>query len=112
MATSAYKKPSSSAVCVIISKRKHSFQTAAPGAEPGEEVLLQGVVDCWFVEADGSVTVLDFKTDRVTADTLPARAESYRPQLDAYTRALAAVTDRPVARRALWFFSAARAVEL
>ncbi len=83
-----------------------------PGAEPGEEVLLQGVVDCWFVEADGSVTVLDFKTDRVTVDTLPARSESYRPQLDAYTRALAAVTDRPVARRALWFFSVARAVEL
>ena len=83
-----------------------------PQAEPGEEVLLQGVVDCWFEEADGSVTVVDFKTDRVDAASLAARAEEYRPQLEAYTRALAAVTDRPVKRRALWFFSAGRAVEL
>lgn len=29
----------------------------------GEKLLLQGVVDCCFMEEDG-ITVLDFKTDR------------------------------------------------
>ena len=83
-----------------------------PQAQPGEEVLLQGVVDCWFREADGSVTVVDFKTDRVTERTLGERAEGYRPQLDAYTQALCAGAGLPVKRRALWFFALGRAVEL
>ena len=83
-----------------------------PGVDAGEEVLLQGVVDCWFREADGTVTVVDFKTDRVTEDTVMSCAGSYRPQLDAYTRALSAAAEAPVGRRALWFFALGRAVEL
>ena len=99
-------------------EREFKFSLLAPAAdyypegEPGEEVLLQGVVDCWFEEADGAVTVVDFKTDRVTRESVRARAEEYRPQLDAYTRALATVTGRTVAHRALWFFTVGEAVEL
>lgn len=83
-----------------------------PGAEAGEEVLLQGVVDCWFTEADGTVTVVDFKTDRVFGDDVERRAGDYRPQLDAYTRALAQAAGVSVKRRYLWFFSVGHAVEL
>ena len=83
-----------------------------PEAEAGEEILLQGVVDCWFREADGTITVVDFKTDRVTEQTVRARAESYRPQLEAYTRALAAAARAPVRRKALWFFALGREMEL
>ena len=83
-----------------------------PGAERGEEVLLQGVVDCWFEEEDGTVTVLDFKTDQVSADEAPRRALDYRPQLDAYTRALSQAAGVTVGRKCLWFFSVGQAVEL
>lgn len=83
-----------------------------PGAEAGEQVLLQGVVDCWFVEEDGTVTVVDFKTDRVTEDTVAARARDYRPQLDAYSRALSQAAGLEVKRRCLWFFNVGQAVEL
>ncbi len=76
-----------------------------PIAEEGEQVLLQGVVDCWFVEADGTVTVLDFKTDRVTAQSVEERAKEYRPQLEAYSRALSQALERPVGRCVLWFFA-------
>ena len=99
-------------------EREFKFSLLAPAAdyypeaEPGEEVLLQGVVDCWFVEEDGTVTVVDFKTDRVAGDGVERRAEQYRPQLDAYTQALAQATGAAVGRRCLWFFSAGRAVEL
>ena len=82
-----------------------------PEAGRGEEVLLQGVVDCWFVEEDGTVTVVDFKTDRVTQDSVEHRALDYRPQLDAYSRALSQAAGMPVARKCLWFFSVGRAVE-
>ena len=99
-------------------EREFKFSLLVPAvdyyeeAQPGEEVLLQGVVDCWFTEADGAVTVVDFKTDRVTEDTVERRAEDYRPQLEAYTRALSQAAGAAVKRRCLWFFSVGRAVEL
>ncbi len=83
-----------------------------PGAPTGEEVLLPGVVDCWFVDEDGAVTVVDFKTDRVAQDAVERRAEDYRPQLEAYSRALSQAAGVTVGRRCLWFFSVGKAVEV
>ena len=91
-------------------RREFKFSLLVPAADyydgvgEGEQVLLQGVVDAFFETADGLV-VVDFKTDRVTIDTATARAEEYRPQLKAYTRALAEITGKPVAQCLLWFFS-------
>ena len=82
-----------------------------PGAGEGEQVLLQGVVDCCFETLEG-ITVVDFKTDRVSRRTVGERAEAYRPQLEAYSRALEEMTGRPVVRRALWFFALDQAVEV
>ena len=83
-----------------------------PGGEAGEEVLLQGVVDCWFREEDGSITVVDFKTDRVNGANMARRAEDYRPQLEVYTRALTAVAGECAIHRALWFFAVGEGIEL
>ena len=82
-----------------------------PQAEEGERVLLQGVVDCWFETLEG-ITVVDFKTDRIRKEELRARAEFYRSQLMAYSRALEEVTGRNVVRKVLWFFALNQAVEL
>ncbi len=83
-----------------------------PAAAAGEEILLQGVVDCCFETADG-LTVVDFKTDRVfSAWEVRQRAEHYRPQLEAYSQALERVLERPVTRRALYFLTAGETVEI
>ena len=79
-----------------------------PQAEEGEEVLLQGVVDCWFRNPDGTVTVVDFKTDAVTEGTVAERAAEYAPQLEAYAGALSQVLDARVSRKILWFFRLGR----
>ena len=76
-----------------------------------EELLLQGVVDAWFEEEDG-VTIVDFKSDRVSPGGERSRAEEYRPQLDAYSSALSTILNRPVKRRVLWFFATDTPVEL
>ena len=81
-----------------------------PGTE-GEKVLLQGVVDCWFEDEEG-VTVVDFKSDRVSPGEECMRGEEYRPQLEAYARALSAILGKPVHRKVLWFFATDTAVEL
>ena len=69
----------------------------------GEEIMLQGVVDCAFVEK-GRLVIVDFKTDHVTVETMPGRAEHYRSQLEAYALALGRVLDLPVAEKVLYFF--------
>ena len=97
-------------------EREFKFSLLVPASDyfpdgEGEEILLQGVIDAWFEEGD-SVTVLDFKSDRVSPGGERARAEEYRPQLEAYSRALSAILGRPVGRRVLWFFATDTAVEL
>ena len=82
-----------------------------PQAGEGEQVLFQGVVDCYYETLEG-ITVVDFKTDRVTKSTLAHRAEHYRPQLEAYSRALEEITGKRVIRRVLWFFALGRSVDL
>lgn len=66
-----------------------------------EEILFQGVVDCWFEDEQG-VTIIDFKTDRVP------EPEQYRPQVEAYTRALEELLGKQVRRKVLYFFSTAQ----
>ncbi|MBQ9412009.1 MAG: helicase-exonuclease AddAB subunit AddA [Oscillospiraceae bacterium] len=82
-----------------------------PEAEAGERLLLQGVVDCFFLH-DGAVTLVDYKTDRVTAQEAQERAERYRTQLDTYTKALERILKKPVDRAILWFLYPGTAVEL
>ena len=74
--------------------------------------MLQGVVDCWFEEPDGTITVVDFKTDRVSEATVQARAEEYRSQLEVYTKALSGIMGKQVGKRYLWFFAAGEAIEI
>ena len=81
-------------------------------AGEGEQVLLQGVIDCFYEDHDGLV-VVDFKTDRVfTEELLRERVESYRMQLETYSKSLEIIFEKPVSRKILYFLSVSRAVEL
>ena len=69
----------------------------------GEQVLLQGVVDCAIMEDDG-ITVLDFKTDYVTEENLDAVVARYRIQVETYADALRRIYGKPVKAAYLYFF--------
>ena len=77
----------------------------------GEQVLLQGVVDCALLEEDG-ITILDFKTDRVTEDSLDVVAERYRPQVLTYAQALTRIYELPVKAAYLYLFRLNRFVRI
>jgi ATP-dependent helicase/nuclease subunit A len=77
----------------------------------GERVLLQGVVDCALIEEDG-IILLDFKSDRVTENTIFSVAESYRPQVATYARALERIFAKPVKSAQLYFFRLNRFVDI
>ncbi len=54
--------------------------------------VLEGIIDLLFRDDDGTVVIVDYKTDAAPAAALPARAEFYRPQMRAYRQALEAAT--------------------
>jgi ATP-dependent helicase/nuclease subunit A len=65
-------------------------------------MVLEGFVDLIYREADGSLVVVDYKTDDVSETALDARAHHYRPQIRAYSTALASIEDQVPAGRLLF----------
>lgn len=77
----------------------------------GEQILLQGVVDCALLEENG-ITVIDFKTDYVTEETLAAKTAQYFPQVNAYADAMERIYEKPVKQRLLYFFHLGRFISI
>lgn len=69
----------------------------------GEQVLLQGVVDCALLEEDG-ITVVDFKTDYVTQNNIHDVISRYHMQVQTYANALQRIYERPVKAIFLYLF--------
>ena len=96
--------------------REFKFSILDDGSHYGEgledeKVLLQGVVDCALLEDDG-ITILDFKTDRISESALVERVQVYRPQVEIYAEALSRIYELPVKAKYLYFFQLNRLVEL
>ena len=91
--------------------RESPFEIAIDACEmgidgaDGEQVLLQGIIDCYFYEDDG-VVLLDYKTDFVKneEDIMKIR-EKYKMQLDLYQKALEKITGVNVKDKILYLFS-------
>ena len=66
-----------------------------------ETVLIQGIIDVFFVEEDGLV-LLDYKTDSV--DSMEELWNRYETQLDYYQEALQKLMGMPVKERILYSF--------
>lgn len=64
-----------------------------------EEQLVQGVIDCCFVE-DGQWVLVDYKTD--SPGDVPGAIARHRPQLAIYADALETITAMPVRERVLY----------
>lgn len=76
-------------------------------------VLVQGVIDCFVKNTDGTYTVIDFKTDRVPdengADIL---RERYSGQLAFYCKAVEDITHAKVSRAVIFSFCLMKNIEL
>lgn len=74
-------------------------------AGKGETILLQGIVDAAFEEADGLI-LIDYKTDRLLPGETPEDhilKNGYDRQLSVYAGALTRMTGLPVRERWIWF---------
>ena len=79
----------------------------------GEEIIVQGIIDCYFTEGDKHV-LIDFKSDYLTdkPENIAALKETYRPQLELYKKALEQIRGIRVDGTYLYLFAVDRAVRL
>ena len=70
--------------------------------------VLEGFVDLIYREEDGSLVVVDYKTDDIPAEAVPARQAYYAPQLAAYGAALGAATQVSIETRLLFLAASHR----
>jgi len=66
-----------------------------------EKVLVQGIIDCAFLE-NGRLTVVDYKTDRVRTEA--ELSERYKNQLAVYKHASEEIFGIPVSEPLLYSF--------
>lgn len=74
-----------------------------------ETVLLQGVIDCYF-EEQGSLVLVDYKTDKAADGILEAIREKYLFQISCYARALEKLSGKPVKEKYIYLFSSEKVI--
>jgi ATP-dependent exoDNAse (exonuclease V) beta subunit len=72
------------------------------GTVQDDGTTLEGYVDLIYREDDGSLTVVDYKTDAVPAGAIASRVAYYKPQMDAYRECLTASTGGAVSTTLLF----------
>ena len=80
-------------------------EVLADAPETDDFVLVQGVIDCFIRESDGSYTVIDFKTDHVKSGEEQLLAGRYANQLAFYCRAVTDMTKAPVKNAVIFSFA-------
>ena len=92
---------------ILLREQRFTIELPLPQVYPaladiadGETVVVQGMVDCAFVE-DGKLYIVDYKTDREPPEVL---REQYRSQMRTYRDAMTQCTAYPVAGVCLYSF--------
>ncbi len=78
---------------ILVDANEYATQTQ----KGTHQVLVQGVVDLFFENADGTYTVVDFKTDKVTEENArEVLTERHSKQLEYYCKAVRLITGKEV----------------
>ncbi len=67
-----------------------------------DDILIQGIIDCYFEEEDG-IVLLDYKTDYLYGDE-ELLVERYKKQLELYKEAIEVITSKPVIASYIYSF--------
>jgi ATP-dependent helicase/nuclease subunit A len=87
------------------------------GTDSGEQIIVQGVIDCLLEEADGKLVLIDFKTDWIASEPSPdvfnRLTERYAEQIRLYVRAVERIwKPRQVAESYLYLFAGGFAIPI
>ena len=76
-----------------------------------DTIIVQGIIDLLIKTSKGLV-ILDFKTDKISAEQISERAEFYRQQLALYGKAASAILRSETIARWLYFLSPRCSIEV
>lgn len=78
----------------------------------GEEVLVQGIIDAYFIE-DNKIVLMDYKTDKVSKEKGEEElVRRYKKQLDYYGETLEKLTNYSVTEKYIYSFTLNKAIRL
>ncbi len=108
--------------------REHRFNVKLPASDftsdaslanelRDESILVQGVIDCFYENPDGTLTIIDYKTDYIPPELDGSEAEvmlleRHRLQLSYYKAACEKVSSRRVSRVAIYSFALGYAIDV
>lgn len=75
-----------------------------------ENVIVQGVIDCWYTDTDGHAVIVDYKTDSVTDPNV--LIERYSVQLDMYAKAIYRLKGIQTSHKYIYSFSLSEFIEV
>ena len=77
-----------------------------------EPILVQGVIDLYFISKDDELVLVDYKTDYIKENAEKELKEKYKSQLDLYKRALEKALKRKVDKAFIYSTSLNECIEL
>ncbi|MBR6033527.1 MAG: helicase-exonuclease AddAB subunit AddA [Clostridia bacterium] len=75
-----------------------------------EKVLVQGIIDLYYKNSEGKITLVDYKTDFVENDN--TLIEKYKSQIDIYKRAIEMATNEKVHKCYIYSLYLNKAIEI
>ena len=90
-------------------EREHWRETYV-GTTRADGTVLEGYVDLIYREDDGTLVIVDYKTDAIPTQAINSRVAYYKPQIDAYREAVDAATGASCSAKLLFLHSTAPAV--
>jgi len=69
-----------------------------------DSLIVQGTIDAFFEDSDGSIILVDYKTDKIPKDGINIIAQRYRIQLETYAKALEKIFNKKVKEKYIYLF--------
>jgi len=99
-------------VSFVLSIPADAYFTDVPESASGTPILVHGIIDCFFEEAN-ELVIIDYKSDRWTRGmTADEWVQPHKVQLSVYKKALEASTQMPVKQVLLYSFAKAIAIPI
>lgn len=80
--------------------------------DTSDQIIVQGTIDAYFEDDDGSLVLVDYKTDKVKNGDTSAIAQRYQVQLDCYAKALEHIVGKKVKEKIIYLFDTDEAIYL
>lgn len=76
-----------------------------------DEIIVQGIIDAFFIDKDGKIVLIDYKTDKIVENEQKT-AQKYREQLKYYSIAIEKILKIPVKEAYIYLFETGNAIKI